>query len=103
MCVLQETFPKLLRPWKNLSVDEAMIKFDGRLLWKQYLPKKPVRWGIKIWCLCDSLTGYCLAFNVYTGREGDVVADDLGLGYRVVMGLMSDYLYKTYMRIFFFL
>ena len=32
-----------------------------------------------------------------------MVADDLGLGYRVVMGLMSDYLYKTYMRIFFFL
>ena len=52
-----------------------------------YIPKKPVRWGIRIWCLCDSLTGYCLAFNVYTGIEG-CVPDDLG--YRVVMDLMSD-------------
>ncbi|KAI0210525.1 hypothetical protein LSAT2_004722, partial [Lamellibrachia satsuma] len=34
-------------PLKNLSVDEAMIRFDGRLSWKQYLPKKPVKWGIK--------------------------------------------------------
>ena len=64
MCVLQENVLKLLRPWKNLSVGEAMIKFDGMLLWKQYMPKKPVRWGIKIWCLCDSLKGYGLAFNV---------------------------------------
>ena len=56
-----------------------MIKFDGMLLWKQYMPKKPVRWGIKIWCLCDSLKGYGLAFNVLTGKEG-CVADDLGLG-----------------------
>src|SRR4029434_7923401 len=46
------------------------------------MPKKPVRWGIKIWCLCDSLKGYCLTFNVYTGKEG-CVADALGLGYRV--------------------
>jgi len=41
-----------------------MIKIDGMLLWKQYMPKKHVRWGIKIWCLYDSLKGYCLAFNV---------------------------------------
>ena len=56
-----------------------MIKFDGMLLWKQYMPKKHGRWGIKIWCLCDSLKGYSLAFNVLTGKEG-CVADDLGLG-----------------------
>ena len=24
---------------------------DGRLTWKQYMPKKPVKWSIKLWCL----------------------------------------------------
>src|SRR4029434_5126448 len=43
------------------------------------MPKKPVRWGIKIWCLCDSLKGYCLAFNVYIGNKG-CVADDIWFG-----------------------
>ena len=46
--VLQENFPKLFRPWKNLSIDEAMIQFDCRLLRKQYLPKKPVRSGVSV-------------------------------------------------------
>ena len=27
---------------------------DGRLAWKQYMLKKPVKWGIKLWCLCDT-------------------------------------------------
>ena len=24
---------------------------DGRLAWKQYMLKKPVKWSIKLWCL----------------------------------------------------
>lgn len=89
--VLQENFPKLLVPWPALSVDEAMIKFNGRLQWKQYMPKKTVKWGIKIWCLCDSMTGYCLAFNIYIGKNN---VDGRGLAHRVVMNLMRDYLGK---------
>ena len=77
----------------NISVDEAMIRFDGRLSCKQYMPKKPVKWGIKMWCLCDANTGYCIAFNVYTGRnEGQAV--NLDLGYKVVMRLMCNYLQR---------
>ena len=81
-------------PSQNLSVDEAMIQFDGRLSWKQYMPKKPVKWGLKLWCLCDSDTGYCVAFNVYIGSNRDNQQANLDLGYRVVMGLMPNYLNK---------
>ena len=28
---------------QDISVDEAVIQFDGRLKWKQYLPNKPVK------------------------------------------------------------
>jgi hypothetical protein len=38
----------MFTPHKDLSVDEAMIAFNGRLAWKQYMPKKPVKWGIKL-------------------------------------------------------
>ena len=78
-------------PNQNVSVDEAMIRFDGRLGWKQYMPKKPVKLGMKIWCLCDSETGYCSAFSIYTGATGNP-NDGLDLGYRVVMNLMHPYL-----------
>ena len=32
-------------PSQNLSVDEAMIQFDGGLAWKQYMRKKPMNLG----------------------------------------------------------
>jgi hypothetical protein len=31
------------------SIDEAMIAFSGRLGFKQYMPLKPTKWGIKVW------------------------------------------------------
>ena len=80
-------------PSRDLSVDEAMIRFDGRLAWKQYIPKKPVKWGMKLWCLCDANTGYCLEFSVYTGSS-EIAGAKLDLGYRVVMSLMRRHLHS---------
>ena len=39
-------------------VDEGMVKFKGRLFFKQYMPKKPVKYGIKLWMAAHSKTGY---------------------------------------------
>ena len=47
-----------------------------------------------MWCLCDSFTGYCLAFSMNTGAIND--ANGLDLGYRVVMHLMSRHLTKRH-------
>ena len=55
-------------PKQHVSVDEAMINFKGRLSWIQYMPKKPIKWGIKAWVLTDSLTGYVWNFKLYTGK-----------------------------------
>lgn len=91
---LQQKFPSNIKPGKELSVDEAMISFDGRLSWKQYMPKKPVKWGIKLWCLCDGQTGYCLNFSVYCGGQGNDPVATMGLGYTVIMSLMQNYLLR---------
>ncbi|KAL5510165.1 hypothetical protein EMCRGX_G005660 [Ephydatia muelleri] len=67
-------------------VDEAMIAFQGRWCLKQYLPKKPIKRGIKAWCLADSSNGYIQKFEVYTGRN-DTGEQENGLGTRVVISL----------------
>ena len=54
---------------RDVAVDEAMIKFQGRSSLKQYLPNKPVKRGIKVWVLADSQNGYFYNMQVYTGRE----------------------------------
>ena len=56
-------------PHKEIAVDEAMIKFQGRSSLKQYLPKKPTKRGIKVWVLADSKNGYFSNFQVYIHRQ----------------------------------
>ena len=41
---LQRSFPGQITPTVALYLDEAMIKYNGRLKWKQYMPMKPTKW-----------------------------------------------------------
>ncbi|XP_053402637.1 piggyBac transposable element-derived protein 4-like [Mercenaria mercenaria] len=56
-------------PDKELSIDESMIKFKGRIFFRQYMPAKPTKWGIKTFALCGSNTGYGLRFLIHTGKN----------------------------------
>ena len=53
---------------REVSVDESMIGFKGRLNFIQYMPKKPTKWGIKAYVLSDAHTGYIIYdWHLYTG------------------------------------
>ena len=52
-----------------MAVDETMVHFRGRFAGKQYMPKYPVKWGIKAFFLADSSNGYLLNILLYTGVE----------------------------------
>ena len=56
---------------KNITIDEAMIPYKGKLSIKQRILGKPVRWGIKLFPLCDSETAYVSRFEVYLGKARD--------------------------------
>ncbi|XP_048576402.1 piggyBac transposable element-derived protein 2-like [Nematostella vectensis] len=53
----------------ELSIDEAMIKYKGRLSFVQYMPMKPTKRGIKVFCLCDASSGYMITSSIYTGKN----------------------------------
>ena len=53
---------------KELSIDESMVSFKGGLIFKQYAPKKPTKWGMKAFVLADSQTGYIYNWRLYTGK-----------------------------------
>ncbi|KAL0879758.1 hypothetical protein ABMA27_003470 [Loxostege sticticalis] len=67
------------------SIDESMILFKGRSSMKQYMPLKPIKRGYKVWCRCDSYTGYLYEFYLYTGKLE--TGTEEGLGYKVVKTL----------------
>ncbi|CAC5417683.1 unnamed protein product [Mytilus coruscus] len=75
------------KPHQNTSLDEAMIAFRGRLGFRQYLPAKPTKYGIKVWMRADSENGYCNEFDIYKGKTGDTQNHELGLTSRVVVNL----------------
>ncbi|XP_061426844.1 uncharacterized protein LOC133354203 isoform X2 [Lethenteron reissneri] len=66
---VRANFSRHYSPRRELSVDEGMIPFKGRLFFKQHMPAKPTKWGVKVWELCEAQTGYCLNFDIYTGRS----------------------------------
>ena len=57
------------RPNCENSIDEAMIKFNGRSTLKQYMPLKPVKRGIKAWVCADAKNGIMCELSVYAGRQ----------------------------------
>ncbi|XP_056449916.1 uncharacterized protein LOC130385437 [Gadus chalcogrammus] len=58
MDLLLHQFQALYEVTGFVSVDESMVKYKGRLAFRQYLPMKPVKWGIKVWVMAESNTGY---------------------------------------------
>ena len=82
------------------SFDETMVGFKGRSSLKQYVPKKPTKQGIKVWCRSDSKNGCTCAFQVYTGKQGDSSDNDPGA--RVIKDLSQGVQGKNYFLLTFF-
>ena len=59
-------------PAQNITVDESLWAFRGRLSWVQYNPSKRARYGVKVYKLSastGSASGYTSSFRIYTGQE----------------------------------
>jgi hypothetical protein len=70
-------------------VGEQLVAFRGRCPFKQYIPSKRAKYGIKIWTICDSNTSYVLKAQIYTGKEQGA-APEKNQGMRVVSDLTSE-------------
>lgn len=91
---LLDAFPSSYYPHENLTVDEGTCGFRGRIYFRVYNKNKPDKYGIKLYVVCDSLTGYVLKLEVYTGKTEDssiiglfrrILSDYLGKGHTVFM------------------
>ena len=92
---------------REVSLDESMIGFKGRLGFIQYMPKKPTKWGLKAFVVSDAKTGYIYNWHLYTGTEisnslqlttvlilctgkdDSLASGDVGMTHAVVMKLVD--------------
>ncbi|XP_069612129.1 piggyBac transposable element-derived protein 4-like isoform X3 [Ranitomeya imitator] len=81
-----EILPKCYNTVENFTVDEQLVSFRGRCPFRQYIPSKPAKYGIKIWTLCDSKTSYAANVQVYIGKN-PLERPEKNQGMRVVLDL----------------
>ncbi|XP_072947669.1 uncharacterized protein [Epargyreus clarus] len=89
-------------PSKNLAIDESMVLFRGRLIFRQYLKGKKHPYGIKLYILTDE-HGVVLKTIVYAGASDTLVGGD-NHSEKVVLNLLNNYLnqgYSVYMDNFY--
>ena len=46
--LLNRKFPQLYYPCRDICIDETMVPWTGRLSFKQYIPIKPDKFGVKV-------------------------------------------------------
>ena len=48
-----KSFGRMYKPGKELCIDESLVPFRGRIVFKQYVPSKRHQYGIKLFKLCS--------------------------------------------------
>lgn len=54
---------------ENVTIDEMLPGFRGRCPFRQYIPSKPTKYGIKCFALVDAKMMYTYNLEVYAGKQ----------------------------------
>jgi hypothetical protein len=74
-------------PQRNLCIDESMVLWRGRLSFRQYIPNKRHKYGVKFYMLTEP-SGIIIKFLIYTGALGDF--GGVGHAANVVLHLLHE-------------
>lgn len=84
---------KTLNPGTELVIDESMVPWRGRLVFRQYIKNKRHRYGVKLYKLC-TVDGFTLNTIIYTGKCTKKT-ENLGHTHGVVLKLLTEYLHDN--------
>jgi hypothetical protein len=84
--LLKTRFSSVYIPGSVITIDETMIPWRGRLLFKQYIPGKAHKYGVKMYKLAAT-NGYTWNYVIYTGLQDPMAG--LGHAQTVVMNLLD--------------
>ena len=99
MNIVEQQSVELYKPREHQAIDEGMIGYKGRESHVQYMPAKPVKRGVKVFCRCDSENGYLHQVEIYLGKANQNPSPR-GVYFDVIDRLTKDIRGK-YHRLFF--
>ncbi|XP_060846480.1 piggyBac transposable element-derived protein 4-like [Rhopalosiphum padi] len=85
---------EIYQPSENLSLDESMVLWRGRLVFRQYIKNKRHKYGVKLYMLTEH-QGLVQQIMIYSGQGTGVLPGVSHTEY-VVEKLMDNYLDKGY-------
>lgn len=86
--MLQMRYQKVYVPGENIVIDETLIPWRGRLVFRQYIPNKAHPYGIKLFKLC-STEGFTWSLKIYSGKSATGVRE-VGLAKNVCEYLITE-------------
>lgn len=86
-----DTFRSSIRPGKNIVIDESMVPWRGRLCFRQYIPGKRHKYGVKLYKLCLP-EGYTYNIEIYAGKNQTTIKKSHC--HDVVMRLLNGLLFE---------
>jgi hypothetical protein len=75
-------------PGSLITIDEQLLGFRGKCPFRQFIPKKPDKYGLKIWLCVDSNSFYVFNALPYIGRQPDQKRQKQ-VGFNVVLDLLK--------------
>ncbi|KAF8789082.1 PiggyBac transposable element-derived protein like [Argiope bruennichi] len=95
---LNEKFSETVTPERDVTIDEILMLFKGRLGWKQFIPLKRARFGVKCFMLCESISGYIWSIIIYTDKDTILKPENSKLCFssQIVLTMMEPLLHKGY-------
>lgn len=76
---LRIKFGKAFHPFRNFSIDEDLLLFRARLSFRQYIPSKRHRFGIKLFLLynCDTRHDFIIYTEASTNVQSALILRNL--------------------------
>ena len=85
--LLKARFASVYIAGSVVTIDESMVPWQGRLSFKQYIPGKAHKYGVKIYKLAAT-NGYTWNYIIYTGQQDSMAG--LAHAHTVVMHSWDD-------------
>lgn len=76
--LFNDVVKKFWRLFPRIVVDEGMLGFKGRVIFKCFMPGKPEKIGIKYFAMCDE-KGYFYSVWIYKGSQSETATDAHGI------------------------
>ena len=77
-------------PSEFVTIDEMLVAFRGRCSFRQYIPNKPAKYGIKIQAMADARTYHTCKMEVYAAKQPDGPFKVDNSSFAVVTRLISE-------------